>query len=1100
MTSQGPPDVALVAPTSTPFHVPDKGQCVDIAATLIAIDRIQLRPGGTVRVPRCPPVVRGGEDRVLDEGGDQALTSAGEFTPNTNIANQSIIDRLIQWKGELGAIIQSPDPLSVPSNDEGTQGDKASQSPQHHTAVGLRSRAGELALQCQGLLEEHEEMCLSLQEQLQSWKTKFSSNLGECEAWLREVYGLLCTEPNRFLLARLGEEENLTGEEEDLAGEEETIEGKDGGEQMKERKGGAGEEEYLAGEEETVKEEERNGGEEVVWEEGEEQVRGKEEEFSRDKRSVWDLDVLPLMHLEEWEEVDGDVTYAVHDIGSELKKRYLELGERQHRVRSAEASLTLVVDSLPREEAKELGTRLLGVMKLLGPLDGRLSHRIAQLGFEKVQRALLEELIEAENELESHLVTFIDESPQQAYTDFKEFFTSPDHFQSQLEGQLKEMEAIVEQLLSFGKEDSSLLGHTLQQLKNTCHVTCSRVSKQKAFLEGWVEFERCYSCLGEWLTQAEEKIMHEAYGSTLDEVASFRAALELLSCEMDGKRGEEKETLHHSYETLKPHLSKANSHKVEQDMLQLEVKWEKLRDALRRKISELCPLRDKVEHFWSVLGEVKGWLGEMERRYEACGPIGAHLERLLEQGPILQAIDEECIAHKEDPDRVCAKAADIAAVWGGGREELVPKAEQLRKQFVDFLERLLEQRERCEEAVAAMQQFQMEYDTFDKWLCEVQDKQRQWTEKKAPIGVIGGELEEYYDFMREVEGHTKQYSALRSHSERLASQYKPSDHLEGMMESVGTKWEGFVATLDAHCGEKHTLKGRWEEYEREVKDLLGWMTQEANRFSREVTEKGEKGIEDHVESCQLFTDTLGAKVGCRDRVFSLGVELTSHDGMKKNGTSDVSSRIHDVQVHWECVCKLLDETILRLEATRAQMCYIQQVTDKEFDWLERCEEQLSGLKASRGRREVIEEEISLLEGVAGEVVGHAHYKRFICEETEGFMLEHLRGRDREPTACKVRDFAHRYQSLSSKLETCIGNLRESIPLWAHFSGLHGSLVQELSSARRKLGSANPSTFVATQKSLEVARVCICVRCMWLGIGALGWPGDHAAHSVHPGPH
>ena len=55
-------------------------------------------------------------------------------------------------------------------------------------------------------------------------------------------------------------------------------------------------------------------------------------------------------------------------------------------MRSAEASLTLVVDSLPREEAKELGTRLLGVMKLLGPLDGRLSHRIAQLGFEKVQR------------------------------------------------------------------------------------------------------------------------------------------------------------------------------------------------------------------------------------------------------------------------------------------------------------------------------------------------------------------------------------------------------------------------------------------------------------------------------------------------------------------------------------------------------------------------------------------------------------------------------------------------------------------------------------------------------------------------------------------
>ena len=54
---------------------------------------------------------------------------------------------------------------------------------------------------------------------------------------------------------------------------------------------------------------------------------------------------------------------------------------------------------------------------------------------------------------------------------------------------------------------------------------------------------------------------------------------------MDGKRGEEKETLHHSYETLKPHLSKANNHKVEQDMLELEVKLSELRRALPQRMS-----------------------------------------------------------------------------------------------------------------------------------------------------------------------------------------------------------------------------------------------------------------------------------------------------------------------------------------------------------------------------------------------------------------------------------------------------------------------------------------------------------------------------------
>jgi hypothetical protein len=71
--------------------------------------------------------------------------------------------------------------------------------------------------------------------------------------------------------------------------------------------------------------------------------------------------------------------------------------------------------------------------------------------------------------------------------------------------------------------------------------------------------------------------------------------------------------------------------------------------------------------------------------------------------------------------------------------------------------------------------------------------------------------------------------------------------------------------------------------------------------------------------------------------------------------------MHDVQVHWESVCKLLEETILRLEATKSQVCYTQQVTAEEFNWLERTEGCLREQRATHGRVEVIEEEIELHE-------------------------------------------------------------------------------------------------------------------------------------------
>ena len=52
-----------------------------------------------------------------------------------------------------------------------------------------------------------------------------------------------------------------------------------------------------------------------------------------------------------------------------------------------------------------------------------------------------------------------------------------------------------------------------------------------------------------------------------------------------------------------------------------------------------------------MLDEVKGWLGEIERRYNECGPIGAHLERLLEQGLILQV--GACGGRRDGGEVVC---------------------------------------------------------------------------------------------------------------------------------------------------------------------------------------------------------------------------------------------------------------------------------------------------------------------------------------------------------------------------------------------------------------------------------------------------------------
>ena len=47
------------------------------------------------------------------------------------------------------------------------------------------------------------------------------------------------------------------------------------------------------------------------------------------------------------------------------------------------------------------------------------------------------------------------------------------------------------------------------------------------------------------------------------------------------------------------------------------------------------------------------------------------------------------------------------------------------------------------------------------------------------------------------------------------------------------------------------LADLWRRFETEVKELLNWVSTEAEGFSKEVTTEGDKGIEDHIESCRV---------------------------------------------------------------------------------------------------------------------------------------------------------------------------------------------------------------------------------------------------------
>ena len=96
--------------------------------------------------------------------------------------------------------------------------------------------------------------------------------------------------------------------------------------------------------------------------------------------------------------------------------------------------------------------------------------------------------------------------------------------------------------------------------------------------------------------------------------------------------------------------------------------------------------------------------------------------------------------------------------------------------------------------------------------------------------------------------------------------------------------------------------------------------------------------------------------------------------------------------HWNSLCKLLQETLLRLEATYAEVRHVLQIRTEEFGWLDNCEHIGYMRRPIRGNLDTVQQEIESHEVSENGSSCRLHGQREGEGEGEG-------GRERERERC-----------------------------------------------------------------------------------------------------
>ncbi|XP_019856696.1 PREDICTED: dystonin-like [Amphimedon queenslandica] len=583
------------------------------------------------------------------------------------------------------------------------------------------------------------------------------------------------------------------------------------------------------------------------------------------------------------------------------------------------------------------------------------------------------------------------------------------------------------------------------------------------------------SSANELLNWVEESLglsfLNEAPPGEFERLLENKENLESLREEFQSRR-HLLTKLHQIAATSKGSLSEVNLKKVEALMAQLDNAWAKMEESVSTVTHSTEEVLAMVEKFRGKCGEYEEWLNKTDGAYKDCGSIGADLERMEQQEIILEELSNDIREHKKLNEDLKLEAAGIMEVAQEGTcQGLDMQVQGLEDRYQELADLVAEASELCEQGKKDMQDFATKEEVFNKMFEKVTREYNELVEKpKRPLGNTQETLDEHADHCVEVENQSEPFDRMYQLGHFIVKTYIPCEAFDERLQEMFNQWEEFVNSLNERWLQIKGLQGYWTDFEKQVGEFLNWVTEEAKTFSLEVTSTdGEKGVSDHMLSCKKLHGTLNEKMASVDEISELADILKPDDGEKPNGTKDVESRLNDVQTHWASICQLLDETLEQLSSVYSKVCLIEDMTQKEMEWLDIVCEAAADKAPTRGVIDALKEEIDRHKVYIDEIEEHRPFVEVVMA-TEGFMLEHSRRSEHEGISQRVRNVTERFENLEGSERVYVEKLELSIPLWEEFHKHREELSVWVQEAEGVYNSdkLKPGNAIITERNLRNA--------------------------------
>lgn len=110
-----------------------------------------------------------------------------------------------------------------------------------------------------------------------------------------------------------------------------------------------------------------------------------------------------------------------------------------------------------------------------------------------------------------------------------------------------------------------------------------------------------------------------------------------------------------------------------------------------------------------------------------------------------QKLDEDLLNGKQETDKIQERASALLESFeADSRTKILDLVSDYERRYGSLCDETAEQRERCEEATAALQSLMEKVKKFEEWLEKMEEALEQKKKEKHPIGTLQTVLDEHY--------------------------------------------------------------------------------------------------------------------------------------------------------------------------------------------------------------------------------------------------------------------------------------------------------------------------------------------------------------------